>query len=81
MCGGAIIANFIPPRQRGGRNIASDFWPNVKLNTFESNLSRLVHDDSALLKRRQLPSGTYPFFTEGDLFLVKKMKEEENGRF
>ncbi|KAG2697525.1 hypothetical protein I3760_07G110500 [Carya illinoinensis] len=58
MCGGAIIANFIPPRRHGqNNNSASDFWPNVKLNTFESKLSLFVHDDSAPLKRRQLPSG------------------------
>ncbi|XP_041018221.1 ethylene-responsive transcription factor 1-like [Juglans microcarpa x Juglans regia] len=58
MCGGAILANLIPPRRHGQHNnMASDLWPNVKLNTFESKLSLFVHDDSAPLKRRQVPSG------------------------
>lgn len=61
MCGGAILANLIPPRQQGRRITASDLWPNTKLNPFESNLNPFVHADSAPLKRPQLPSGTYPF--------------------
>ncbi|KAK9281498.1 hypothetical protein L1049_004401 [Liquidambar formosana] len=52
MCGGAIIADFIP-RNRGRRVSASDIWPNspfVKLNSFESDLSQLSHEDTLTLK-------------------------------
>nr|AJK26921.1 ethylene response factor protein 1 [Betula platyphylla] len=58
MCGGAILANLIPSRQRGDRVAASDLWPKAnKFNPFDSNLSRLGHADTAPLKRPQPPSG------------------------
>ncbi|KAF5455299.1 hypothetical protein F2P56_024895 [Juglans regia] len=79
MCGGAILANIIPPRRHGQRNnMASDLWPNVKLNTFESKLSLFVHDDSAPLKRRQVPSGTYPLLYRGRIvhFIPLKKKKK-----
>jgi len=56
MCGGAILANLIPPR-RQGRVASSDLWPNAKFNPFESNLSRLGHADPAPLKRPLPASG------------------------
>lgn len=61
MCGGAILANLIPPR-KPGRIAPSDIWPNVKFNPFESNLSRLGHADPAPLKRPQPASGKHPLF-------------------
>lgn len=56
MCGGAIIADFIP--RNGGRRVsASDIWPNspfAKLNGFSSHQSQTDHDDSLpQLKRPQ----------------------------
>ncbi|XP_062144305.1 ethylene-responsive transcription factor RAP2-3-like [Alnus glutinosa] len=56
MCGGAILANLIPPRQHGQRAAASDLWPIPKFDPFKSNLSRLGHADPVPLKRPQPPS-------------------------
>ncbi|GMY16974.1 ethylene-responsive transcription factor ERF071 [Fagus crenata] len=55
MCGGAILANLIPPRQNGRRITASELWPNAKKpNLFDSNMSRRSDADySAPLKRPQ----------------------------
>ncbi|KAL5560937.1 hypothetical protein UlMin_030684 [Ulmus minor] len=54
MCGGAIIADFIPSRRN--RVTSSDIWPNspfAKINTnfFDSDISRLACDDPLPLKR------------------------------
>ncbi|KAJ4849112.1 hypothetical protein Tsubulata_027770 [Turnera subulata] len=60
MCGGAIIADFIP---RNRRVNASDLWPNStfsKLSPFESHPGQLTHPDSFTLKRPRIqptPSG------------------------
>ncbi|PON40526.1 AP2/ERF transcription factor [Parasponia andersonii] len=55
MCGGAIIAGFIP-RNRGRRVTSSDIWPNspfVKLNNnfINSDLSQIGHQDTVPIKR------------------------------
>ncbi|OMO63892.1 hypothetical protein CCACVL1_22198 [Corchorus capsularis] len=47
MCGGAIIADFIP-RKRGRGVTASDLWPNSpfdKTNVFNSEFCQLGHND------------------------------------
>ncbi|XP_015891869.3 ethylene-responsive transcription factor ERF071 [Ziziphus jujuba] len=59
MCGGAIIADFIP-RNRGRRVTSNDIWPNssfAKLNNgiFDPFVSPFNHDDSAFPKR-SMPS-------------------------
>lgn len=64
MCGGAILADFIP-RNRGLRVTASDIWPNspfAKLdpdNFFDSNPSPLTRTDSSPRKRAQPTSGNW----------------------
>ncbi|EOX95157.1 Integrase-type DNA-binding superfamily protein, putative [Theobroma cacao] len=48
MCGGAIIADFIP-RKRGRNVTASDLWPNppfAKTDGFNSELCQIGHSDS-----------------------------------
>ncbi|OMO82002.1 hypothetical protein COLO4_23306 [Corchorus olitorius] len=58
MCGGAIIAEFIPPRNRGRRVTASDIWPDSpfsKFNGFSSDLSQPDHDDSLSHFKRSQP--------------------------
>ncbi|XP_017973671.1 PREDICTED: ethylene-responsive transcription factor ERF071 [Theobroma cacao] len=48
MCGGAIIADFIP-RKRGRNVTASDLWPNppfAKIDGFNSELCQIGHSDS-----------------------------------
>lgn len=75
MCGGAILAGFIP-RNRGLRVTASDIWPNspfAKLdpdNFFDSNPSPLTRTDSSPRKRAQPTSGTV-FFLPLSYFSVK----------
>ncbi|XVF72672.1 hypothetical protein PTKIN_Ptkin12aG0138800 [Pterospermum kingtungense] len=57
MCGGAIIADFIP--RNGGRGVtASDIWPNSpfdKINGFSSHPSQTGHDDSFPHVKRPQP--------------------------
>ncbi|CAK7327005.1 unnamed protein product [Dovyalis caffra] len=53
MCGGAILADFIP-RNRDHRGAASEFWPNSsfnKLGPFESYPSPLCNQESFTPKR------------------------------
>ncbi|PKI41324.1 hypothetical protein CRG98_038287 [Punica granatum] len=63
MCGGAIIAEFIPRRQGAGagRRVSSEFWPDSDFLTptsaLEPKQSHFQPDASALPKRPQLPSG------------------------
>lgn len=58
MCGGAIIADFIP--NRGRRANASDIWPNsIFANKFNTQLFDC--DDSALPKRSMPSSAGWPF--------------------
>lgn len=63
MCGGAIIADFIP-RNRGRRDSASEIWPNspfAKLNPdkfFNLDLTPPTHKDSPPSKTSQPFSGS-----------------------
>ncbi|XVF22162.1 hypothetical protein REPUB_Repub12eG0149900 [Reevesia pubescens] len=57
MCGGAIIADFIP-RNRSRLATASDFWPNspfAKINGFSPDLSQPHYDDSLSHFKRPQP--------------------------
>nr|DAD38150.1 TPA_asm: hypothetical protein HUJ06_008791 [Nelumbo nucifera] len=58
MCGGAIIAEFIP-RNRSRRVTASDLWPNSPFanfnDDFESDFRRFSEEENT--KKRASPSG------------------------
>ncbi|XP_022757939.1 ethylene-responsive transcription factor ERF071-like [Durio zibethinus] len=80
MCGGAIIADFIP-RNRVRRVTASDIWPNspfVKTNGFNSDLSQPDHDDSlSHFKRPQC----LPSLSLGDDQVEKKAKRQRKNLY
>ncbi|KAK7392286.1 hypothetical protein VNO78_20720 [Psophocarpus tetragonolobus] len=59
MCGGAIIADFIP--RRGGRRLtASEIWPNSfgKDDDFDFDYSHIANQQSSTLKRSQPPKAS-----------------------
>ncbi|KAJ0927787.1 hypothetical protein HanRHA438_Chr04g0186861 [Helianthus annuus] len=55
MCGGAILADLIPPRTR--RLNSSDVWPNPKLNSFESEFNHFSQQTICSNKRVLSASG------------------------
>ncbi|XVF32819.1 hypothetical protein REPUB_Repub17cG0115500 [Reevesia pubescens] len=80
MCGGAIIADFIP-RNRGHRVTASDIWPNspfVKSNGFSSDLSHPDHDDSLSHFKRPQSQPSLPL---GDEQVEKKAKRQRKNLY
>lgn len=52
MCGGAIIADFIP-RNRGRRVTSSDIWPN---STFAKLDTQLFDPFDPVFPKRSIPS-------------------------
>lgn len=77
MCGGAIIADFIP-RHRGRRLSASDIWPNSLGNTkpddddsdFHFPFPQPHHSVS-----HKSPSGQYSFFFHTHLFIFLSLSQ------
>ncbi|XVE73361.1 hypothetical protein DITRI_Ditri11bG0111900 [Diplodiscus trichospermus] len=58
MCGGAIIAEFIPRRRGASGVTAFDLWPDIplaKFNGFSSDPSQTDHHDSLCNFKRSLP--------------------------
>ncbi|XP_007051006.2 PREDICTED: ethylene-responsive transcription factor ERF073 [Theobroma cacao] len=75
MCGGAIIAEFIP-RNRGRRVTASDLWPFAKLNGFSSDLSQPNPDASFSHFKRPQPQPSL-----GDEQVEKKPKRQRKNLY
>ncbi|XP_022770870.1 ethylene-responsive transcription factor ERF073-like [Durio zibethinus] len=80
MCGGAIIAGFIP-RNRGRRVTASDIWPNssfANIDGFSCDPSKADLDDSLSQLKRSQPQ---PFLPLGDEQVEKKAKRQRKNLY
>ncbi|OMO63890.1 hypothetical protein CCACVL1_22196 [Corchorus capsularis] len=75
MCGGAIIAEFIPPRNRSRRVTASDIWPDSLFSKF-NDLSQLDHDDSLSHFKRSQPQPS-----SGEELVEKKPKKQRKNLY
>lgn len=64
MCGGAIIADFIP--RRGGRRLtASELWPNSlgqQIDSSDFGFSGIDQQPPSTLKRSDPPKGEFLLF-------------------
>ncbi|XP_077218505.1 ethylene-responsive transcription factor ERF071-like [Tasmannia lanceolata] len=72
MCGGAVISDFILPRNRG-RRLSSDFWPD----SFESDFLRFSHEQDHPPKKKPSPSGG----ADNDGITEKKVKRKRKNLY